>query len=64
MIRLYDLKRGSTLVIDGQKLTFDHVDGMYSYCESSDGKIYHLPAYTPLVKVEQHYEINDDSKWQ
>lgn len=38
-------------------MTFHHLDGMYSYCTTDDGKILHLSVVTPLKKVNNYYEI-------
>lgn len=68
-IELHELKKGDTIltyvhrgdskVKDGGKevLTFDHLDGMYSYCTLPDGNVMHLSRSTPLRKVGEHYEI-------
>ena len=32
-------------------LTFDHVDGMYSFCMRGDGEIVHLAAWTEVEIV-------------
>jgi hypothetical protein len=49
-----------------EEITFDHVDGMYSYNTLPDGKVVHLSVMTPLTKVDDHYEIafdrNEDEK--
>lgn len=61
-LRLWDLEKGSKIFCecsDGSAyVTFDHVDGMYSYCRTEKGGILHLRAGTPLKKVEGGYEIN------
>lgn len=66
IIKLYDLigQRGIKIVTDGisdgsKFITFDHLDGMYSYCTTEKGGVIHLSASTPLIKVEDHYEIYD-----
>lgn len=65
MIRLYELQKGSIIVIDNEELVFDHVDGAYSYCINKDGKVVHLSAYTPLIKIDNFYEIDDTCiSWQ
>jgi hypothetical protein len=43
-----------------EEITFDHVDGMYSYNTLPDGKVVHLSVMTPLTKVDEHYEIAFD----
>lgn len=57
-MKLYDVPRESWVVIrnkptippahrefeDGEKIFFDHLDGMYSFCKDVDGNIVHLSA--------------------
>lgn len=45
------LKRAKDIV------TFQHVDGRYSYCTTESGEVVHLAVMTPLKKVDEHYEI-------
>jgi hypothetical protein len=61
-MKLYDLPEGAKIYIegisDGSKfITFFHIDGMYSYCETEKGGVIHLSATTPLKEVGGHYEI-------
>jgi hypothetical protein len=77
--KLYNIKRGSKIY--GEKLAlnsedakerviiFDHIDGMYSYCEiqeldgdttlNKDGSkaVVHLSCVTPLVAYKDGYRI-------
>jgi hypothetical protein len=63
MPKLYDIPKGSTIKLKkGQKcsdgstyITFDHIDGMYSYCVTENGGIIHLAASTALKKVKDYY---------
>lgn len=32
----------------GEKILFDHTDGMYSLCRDMEGHIVHLPAWTEV----------------
>lgn len=65
-MKLYDLEKGAKLKIDGRFMTFDHIDGMYSYITIDDisppNNVYHLAAWTPLKKViegtKEYYEID------
>jgi len=63
MTRLYNIPKGSKIyadVSDGSTyLIFDHLDGMYSYCETEKGEEVHLSASTPLVAHEDGYKIAD-----
>jgi len=61
-MKLYQIPDNSPLRIDvvGSKndlATFFHIDGMYSYCESSDGLPFHLGASTEMILVDGRYEI-------
>jgi hypothetical protein len=31
--------------------TLNSIDGMYSYCTGSDGRVYHIAAFTEVEKV-------------
>jgi hypothetical protein len=73
MIYLHQLKRGDKIWAHTSRVknktevvTFDHVDGMYSYNTLPDGVVVHLSVMTPLTKVDDHYEIafdrNEDEK--
>lgn len=68
---LYEIPQESkihivTYEINGSKLirpvTFHHTDGMYSYCTTDDGFVVNLSVHTPLVKVGDHYEIENVQK--
>lgn len=58
MIRLYELQKGAVIIVDNEEIIFDHIDGAYSVCFSVGG-IVHLSAYTPLIRIDAHYEIDD-----
>jgi hypothetical protein len=72
-IKLYDVPEGSKLklnITDGHRdwddmCTFYHVDGRYSYIETSAGEALHLGATCEMRKVDDYYEIDteaDESK--
>lgn len=49
-MKLYELTKGQQFVVRGPEggpmvLTFDHVDGMYSYCTDQDNQLYHIAAF-------------------
>ena len=49
-MKLYELAKGQQFVVRGPDglplvLTFDHVDGMYSFCTDDHERIYHIAAY-------------------
>lgn len=69
-MRLYDIPKGSKIlveVIDSKgntkedTVTFHRLDGMYSYCETSDGEPVHLSVVTPLIKDGEYYRIEEES---
>ena len=60
-MKLHSIPENSKIkceVNDGSKfVTFFHIDGMYSYCETEKGGVIHLSASTPIKKVQDYYEI-------
>lgn len=66
-MKLYELNNNSPLRVtvadesgDNGKVddaTFHHIDGAYSYCETSDGKSFHLGASTEMELIDGRYEI-------
>lgn len=73
MVYLCDIEKGSKIRLDIQgggtiTVTFDHLDGMYSYC-TVDGpdksEPVHLSRFTPLNKGEDGvYEITNEKELQ
>lgn len=68
-MKLYELPRDAGIKInveasDGSKyITFHHVDGMYSYCETEKGAVVHLNASAELTKQSDgSYNIADEHK--
>lgn len=43
-VRLYEVKPRQWIIVDGVKLYFDHLDGMYSYCLDEGGNPVHVAA--------------------
>jgi hypothetical protein len=64
-MRLYDLEKGSKILVDlsdgSSYAIFDHLDGMYSYCTTEKGGVIHLSGGTPLKKSGDHYLIDGTS---
>ena len=61
-MKLYDLPRGAKIYVDSASdgsmfVIFDHVDGMYSFCETEKGNPVHLSAMSPLKEKGDGYEI-------
>lgn len=49
MMKLYDVPRGTRIVVRDEegnalRLTFHHLDGMFSYCEDDHGNVVHVAA--------------------
>jgi len=66
---LWDLKKGDQILAttSGEKLetkqrviTFDHVDGMYSYNTLPNGEVIHIRNSAPVRKVGKYYRLLDD----
>ena len=67
MTALYNVKNGSRIRLleegqcppdcesrpEGEVLTFDHIDGMYSYCIDEDGNPRHLAAWTEVEVLDE-----------
>ena len=51
--KLYDLNRGTKFTVPESEevFTFDHIDGMYSYCTTPDGETFHPAAWTEVRVV-------------
>lgn len=63
-MKLKDIPTGSQITIGEDTVTFDHLDGMYSYCTVNGNPkiVVHLSRMTPLKKVGDHYEIDRELK--
>lgn len=55
-MKIYELARGDRFTVpalpDVPVLTFDHMDGIYSYAVSDDGQVVNIKGYVECVKVE------------
>lgn len=65
-MKLYELKRGdvftvvsqgtvpvaSPRVVEDMKYTFYNVDGMYSYCIGTDGRVSNIAAYAEVEVIK------------
>ena len=50
MTALYDVPRNTWVKLeDGTRFFFDHVDGMYSYCKTEEGQVFHPAAWTEVT---------------
>ena len=62
-MKLYDIPKGSKIKDKRGWITFDHIDGIYSFCtvdwvESPDN-VCHISAWADLTKEGDHYIINE-----
>ena len=51
-MKLYQVKPKSWIKIDGEKIFFDHLDGMYSYCLDEGGNVVHINASAEVEVIE------------
>ena len=55
-MKIYELARGDRFTVpalpDVPVLTFDHMDGFYSYAVSDDGQVVNIAGYAECVRVE------------
>ena len=47
---------GSSPVLEDEIIFFHHLDGMFSYCHNSEGKVVHLLAWQEVEIVEPKNE--------
>lgn len=60
-MKLYDIPKQSKIYEEcsdeSKYLIFNHLDGMYSYCETEKGNVIHLSAVTPLEVFKDGYKL-------
>ena len=54
-MKLYEVPKYSRIRVGGNALDFHHIDGMYSFCTDSNGKVHHIAAWAD-VEVLGPYE--------
>lgn len=54
---LYQIPRRSTLIVDGEKLDFITIDGLYSHCINKNNEVIHLSVMTQYEKREDGYYL-------
>jgi hypothetical protein len=54
-MKLFEVPKYSRIRVGGNALDFHHIDGMYSYCTDSNGKVHHIAAWAD-VEVLGPYE--------
>ena len=55
-MKLFEVPENTRIKIGELELNFHHVDGMYSYCTTDDGKVVHPSAFTDVEIVEKKDE--------
>ena len=51
-MKLYELKRNTKFILDGETYMFDHIDGMYSCCLGDKGNVVHIAAWTEVDELK------------
>jgi len=52
LVPLYDVPRKTWVKCQDQIFFFDHIDGMYSYCEDQNGNVIHPAAFTEVEIID------------
>ena len=52
-MKLYEVKPKSWIKIAGEKIFFDHLDGMYSYCLDEGGNVVHINASAEVEVIDK-----------
>lgn len=47
---------GATPVKTNQTIRFHHIDGMYSFCHTNDGKLVHPVAWSEVEPIDSEWE--------
>ena len=56
-MKLYEVPKRTWIMVDGEKIFFDHIDGMYSYCLDEGGNVVHISASAEVeIMGEKAYE--------
>jgi len=58
-MKLFEVAKYSRIKIGSMELDFHYIDGMYSFCTDSNGKVHHIAAWAD-VEVLGPYE--DEAK--
>ncbi len=49
-MKLYEVPRNTRVYLsDGTPINFEHIDGMYSYCTTTQGDVVHIGASTEVT---------------
>ena len=52
-MKLYEVKPRTWIKIDNEKIFFDHIDGMYSYCLDEGGNVVHINANAEVEVIDK-----------
>lgn len=47
-MKLYEVRRNTWVLLNGQRFYFEHIDGAYSVCQDEQGNPVHLAAWTEV----------------
>ena len=47
-MKLFEVRKHTWVIFEGQRIYLDHIDGMYSYCKDEQGNVIHLAAWTEV----------------
>ena len=47
-MKLHEVPNNTWITLNGEKLLFHHIDGMYSYCTTEDNRVVHLVAWAEV----------------
>ena len=52
-MKLYEVPKKTWIKLDGVIYFFDHIDGMYSYCKTQKGDVFHLASWVEVEIVQE-----------
>jgi hypothetical protein len=58
-MKLFEVPKYSRIRVGGNALDFHHIDGMYSYCTDSNGKVHHIAAWADVEVLGPYEEPNE-----
>lgn len=57
-MKLYEVPAKTWIRVDGERIFFDHLDGMYSYCLDEGGNRVHIAGFAE-VELDKKENKND-----
>ena len=63
-MKLYNVPRGTWIRLPdlGEVIYFHHIDGMYSLCETADGKYVHVRATLDVVPIVRAFAPREEGE--